>query len=186
MSVAIKTATGPSILLASGHYFDLLDPWNSRFDINDIAHGLSNTCRFAGQCSTFYSVAEHSLHVSRLLPRDLRFAGLMRDAAEAFIGDVTRPLKSLLPQYKAIEKNIEAAIFARFGLADIMNDPAAIEEIKQADLRMLAAEQLILLPPHDDEWHCIAGLAIPQISLKCWPPSEARERFLTAWREGRS
>ncbi|MCW1410872.1 MULTISPECIES: hypothetical protein [Rhizobium] len=61
--IAIKLKSGPSFMLASGNWFDLLDPWGSAFTIFDIAQGLSNICRYAGQCKKFYSVAEHSIHV---------------------------------------------------------------------------------------------------------------------------
>jgi len=172
-AVAIKTATGPTILLQSGKYFDLLDPAGSDFDIFDIAHGLSMTCRFAGQCREFYSVAEHSVLMSRSVPDRLAFQALMHDAAEAFIGDVTRPLKSLLPGYQAIERGIEAAIFARFGLPAVL-DP----EIKRADLAMLATEQALLMPAHDDEWACLAGIDVLPVALQLWPPHLAALVFL--------
>ena len=89
-------------MLQSGAWFDFLDPESSDFAIEDIAAGLSNICRYAGQCSGFYSVAEHSLLVSEVA-FDHAYAALMHDAAEAFIGDVTRPLKQLLPDFKRIE-----------------------------------------------------------------------------------
>lgn len=170
----IKTATGPTILLASGHYFDLLDPARSRFTLGDIARGLGNTCRFAGQCNTFYSVAEHSWHASFLVPADLAFAALMHDAQEAFIGDVTRPLKSLLLEYKAIERTIEEVIAARFGLADLCRHHL----VKHADVQMLAAEQRHFMPPHDDEWAVLTGIDVPEVNFACWSPDEAARQWL--------
>jgi hypothetical protein len=159
MDARIKTATGPTILLASGHYFDLLDPAGSRFTIGDIAAGLSKTCRFGGQCSRFYSVAEHSIHASTIVPDQFRLAALMHDAAEAFIGDVTRPLKSLLPEYRAIEHRIERVIFDRFGLGDLPYAP----EVKEADIRMLAVEQQALMPAHADAWAILSGVELAPI-----------------------
>lgn len=171
----IKTATGPTILLASGHYFDLLDPTNSRFTLGDIARGLGNTCRFAGQCNRFYSVAEHSWHASYLIGDPaLKFAALMHDAQEAFIGDVTRPLKSLLPAYKEIERRIEAVLADRYGFAWGADDPA----IKEVDLRLLAAEQRELMPAHDDTWACLAGVDVPEVNWRFWSPVEAAQHWL--------
>jgi len=143
---AVNVGVGPRIMLASGSWFDFLDPWHSQFTIEDIAQGLANICRYAGQCSRFYSVAEHSLHVSDIAIRHKREA-LMHDAAEAFLGDVTRPLKQLLPQFKKIEKNVEKAIFARFDL-----DHAALVALKTVDLSVLAAEQEQIMPAGTDYW----------------------------------
>lgn len=68
------------------------------------------------------------------------FQSTPHDAAEAFIGDITRPLKQLLPEYKAIEANVEAAIYSRFSLNQM-----ATPHVKLADLRVLAAEQAQLM-----------------------------------------
>lgn len=171
----IKTATGPTILLASGHYFDLLDPAGSRFTLADLARGLGNTCRFAGQCSAFYSVAEHSWHASFLVPANLAFAALMHDAQEALVGDVTRPLKSLLPDYKVIENRIAGVIADRFALADLCDDRL----VKHADVQMLAAEQAELMPAHDDQWAVLSGIEVPTIPWKLWSPNDAAKHWLS-------
>jgi hypothetical protein len=174
MDARVKTAVGPTILLRSGSYFDLLDPHGSAFTIEDIAHGLSMTCRFAGQCRHFYSVAEHCWHASYLVPDPFKLRALMHDAAEAFIGDVTRPLKSLLPDYKAIERNVEAAIAERFAVGDWN-----VGEIKHADLVMLRAEQATMMPPHDDTWPVLAEVAAaPPVNFRYWEPERARTAFL--------
>ncbi|HET8612979.1 MAG TPA: hypothetical protein VFL92_09465 [Sphingomonas sp.] len=171
----IKAAKGPTILLQSGHYFDFLDPAGSRFTIGDIAQGLANACRFAGQCDRFYSVAEHCWHASFLVPGHLALAALMHDAAEAFIGDMTRPLKSLLPEYKAIEAAIEAVIDARFALGRLCAHPL----VKEADVRMLAAEQAAMMPAHEDDWAILTGVEIPKVEFQNWGPIEAAAKWLS-------
>ncbi|MFW7355994.1 MAG: hypothetical protein ACODTL_08615 [Brucella sp.] len=173
--VAVKMKSGPSIMLASGNWFDLLDPWSSEFTIEDIAHGLANICRYAGQCSRFYSVAEHSIHVSESV-EEFKLEALLHDATEAFLGDITRPLKKLLPQYQEIEKSVEDAIFARFGL-----EKSSKAVVKAADLRVLAAEQRQVMPAGTDYWAAGSGVQRADIRIEFLSPSVARERFMASY-----
>ena len=176
-SPTVRRIVGPTILLHGGSYFDFLDPDNSDFGIEDIAHGLSMVCRFAGQCHRFYSVAEHSVHVSNHVAPEIAFAGLMHDAAEAFIGDVSRPLKDLLPEYRTIEKSIEIAVLGRYGLT--LPLPPGIKEM---DTVMLATEQRQLMKNRDD-WDYTRGRPPLDFTIPCWTPEEAKSRFLSRFKE---
>ena len=176
-NLAIVSHKGPTIMLASGRRFDLLNPVANEFDIEDIAHGLAHVCRYAGQCRTFYSVAEHSLLVSETVDEHA-FEALLHDAAEAFIGDITRPLKQLLPDYKAIEAEIESAISERFELS-----MAAKRTIKEADLRVLAAEQMQIMAPGCADWASEAGINPADITVRGLLPSQAKAEFLHRFRE---
>lgn len=100
----------------TGKNFDPLAGKPSEIDIRDIAHSLSMLCRFNGHTSRFYSVAEHSLRVSRILPPELQAWGLMHDAAEAYLGDMVRPLKCRMPEFEEAEDRLLEIIAARFGL----------------------------------------------------------------------
>ena len=80
----------------TGKYINVFDPDPEMIDIEDIAHSLSNTCRWGGHCRKFYSVAQHSVMVVDWLPvsdSKLRLAGLMHDATEAYLTDLSKPIK---------------------------------------------------------------------------------------------
>lgn len=171
--MTVTRIKGPTILLQSGRYFDLEDPEGSTFDVVDIAHALSHICRFTGHCRTFYSVAQHSVLVSRVVPKEHAFAGLMHDAAEALIGDVAKPLKVLLPDYARIEQRIERAVFARFGIP-----PELPDCVKQADRILLRTEQRDLMDADGHHWQ-FTGNATP-LPDRIFPvlPGAARRMFL--------
>jgi 5'-deoxynucleotidase YfbR-like HD superfamily hydrolase len=109
---------GDWIQTYTGRVFWPLDPDPSEICIEDIAHSLSLQCRFLGHCKTFYSVLEHSCHVAHLVPAAYTVHGLLHDAAEAYVGDMPRPLKSQpdFATFRQIERRIQERIAKAFGI----------------------------------------------------------------------
>ena len=143
----------------------------------DIAHALSNLCRFGGHCAGFYSVAQHSVLVSqvceRMAPEDPGAVlwGLLHDAPEAYLADVPRPVKPFLAGYAELEERILVTVAKRFAL------PWPIPEVvKRIDNALLADEMEQLMSPPPADW----SLTEPKlgITIDPMPPSEAKQIFL--------
>jgi hypothetical protein len=185
------------MLTATGAKIDL----NFIADLNaisilDIAAALSKINRFTGHTNRLYSVAEHSLHVCHVMERDLAvrhpkalLAGLMHDAHEAYVGDISTPLKHVLGEpWEALERRVEYAVRARFDV--VAPSHTYLPQIKHADLIMLATERAALMPPGGPAWPCLDG--IPQaigIDLThpgTMTPDDWRDVFLERFAELRS
>lgn len=160
----------------TGRKFYPVAPRAADVAIEDIAHALSLLCRFNGHCAAFYSVAEHSVRVAAALPRELRLWGLLHDAAEAYLGDVPRPLKRNLTAFTTAEERLLEVIAARYRLAWPM--PAAVA---LADDRLLATEARDLMAPPPEPWGLTAEPLPDRIAP--WGPAEAEARFLEAFAE---
>jgi 5'-deoxynucleotidase YfbR-like HD superfamily hydrolase len=168
-------AIPPIVQTYSGHMFNLLQPENSHICIEDIAHSLSNLCRFNGHTREFYSVAQHCILVSHLVPQPLALEGLMHDCAEAYMGDCITPLKKQLSEYKTIENNIKRCIFAQIGLQFPLH-----HQIKHADIRALATEKRDLMnePGGPRYWDILKGISPSIQKITPLPPKEAEQAFL--------
>ena len=171
--------------------------------IDDIAHALSQTCRFGGHTREFYSVAQHACLVAMLVPNEFKLAALHHDDTEAYLGDVVSPVKgdvyldqpdievcpdapsSLLP-YSDYEKHFAAMIFKKLELGD----PAVAESkpVKLADKAALFFEQAALMTgkvkyenrPTDEMIKLLADHSLRLgTTFKCWSPNEAKLRFMT-------
>lgn len=167
----IETRTGKRVSVEN--------PQPDQFDIRDIAYALSNTCRFNGHCAGFYSVAEHSVAVALRLPPELRLAGLLHDATEAYLGDIPSPIKQFLNDYKVIEGRFEIAIQDAFGLNPDRIDLAAV---KEADIDALFTEAHFLIPSKGADWSLFQGPKKFEVNYQlrpaCLPPQQAYQLFM--------
>ncbi len=162
----------PWIQTYTGKAFDLLDPQPDMIDIRDIAHALSNLCRYNGHVRDFYSVAEHSYWASRFVDPEYRLETLLHDAAEAYVGDVTSPLKAQLPEYKRIEHRIEAVVREVFKL------PATRSQaVTDSDHRMLFTEKQQLFRTEPPRPWGFDGEPYDQ-TICCWAPLYVERLFL--------
>jgi len=159
----------------SGKQFDVFNPRVEDVDIEDIAMGLANTCRFRGFVKRWYSVAEHSILMYDLLPQDLRIYGLLHDAAEAYMGDLPKPIKRGLPLIDDIETGILRCVAQKFGL---QLNPFFDGRLKRMDWELCVREAEILLPNKTVGWADVAEMKLGKIDLMGWDRIVAQEQFL--------
>ncbi len=170
--------SGASYITSSGLMIDMLGFSAKDVRLEDIAAGLSKTCRFSGQCRRFYSVAEHSILVSKYIGYFLKnaipgvtVAAFLHDSPEAYLGDMTTPLKKLCPGYQLIEDRFERAIQEAFGVTIGFDHPA----IKECDQRMYLRERALLMPVKDE----IEPSELDDLlRIRCLNPEEAKRAFL--------
>lgn len=163
----IRTYTGKKI--------NPLDPDPMSICIEDIAHALSNQCRFSGHVQRFYSVAEHSVRVSNIVQTH---RGLMHDAAEAYLVDLPRPLKHHWLFgffYRRIEKRVERIIMERFNLQ--VEQP---ESVSVADDILLMTEERDLMRG-SSTWKLIKDVQPLKEPIVPWHPEYAEYMFLQQW-----
>lgn len=164
------------------HTGRMVDPTALRpedVSVYDIAHALSNLCRFSGQCKRFHSVGEHSVLVAQIAfeaagPAAARM-GLMHDPHEAYGGDMITPVKRRFPDFEAMQTRNQAAIEQAFGIADT---PASIRElVKQIDGEIVHDEMRDLFDP-PPEWLAGRARTYPDLRFGLMSPVGAEVEFL--------
>lgn len=163
------------ILTYSGILFYPLAPRVEDVEIVDIAHALSNLCRFGGHCREFYSVAEHSVLIARYVWKKTRcpvlaLQAILHDGSEAYLVDMPRPIKVEIPQYLTIETAIQAVVMDAWDLPHSM--PAFV---KECDNAILLTERDQNLASDEGWWPDVEPLPV---KLKLWSPSKARRIFI--------
>lgn len=171
---------GAWFVTACGNRFWRDDPRPEDIHIDDIAHALAMLCRYSGQVRSFFSVAQHSCLVSQVVHPKAALAGLLHDAAEAYLGDIISPVKKALTQFKAIEDRIMLAVCSSFGLD--FNDEVLWAEVKRADnvllsteFRDLACSGIRMSEPTE--------LPMDEPIRQCWSPRKSKTNFLRRFEE---
>lgn len=185
----IETYTGDT------YYFDNPDP--THIHLADIAHALSNHCRYAGHTRRFYSVGEHSLLVRDILKaqgydRFIQLCGLFHDAHEAYVMDAPRPLKPLLGKaFVEVADKADGAIAEWFGEQGIMMFPGFFHasNVKRADNMALVYERKQLMTAPPERWESgfedVPDLPAPLNNrmLGQFMPTITESKFLSAAHE---
>lgn len=161
----------------SGKMFTPLAPKEEDIEIEDIAHALSNICRYTGHVKEFYSVAQHCVLCSWLAPPGYMLEALLHDASEAYLSDIAGPLKKFLPDYQAAEERLDRVARGRFGLPLEMS-----EVVKEIDYRMLVTEARAFEIPWWREW-VDRGVHPYSMPIVPWAPDVAERRFLKRYRD---
>jgi hypothetical protein len=166
---------GTWIPLFSGTRYWPESPAPRDIDIRDIAHSLARINRWNGHTRNEFSVAQHSVMVSRLLPKELQLFGLLHDAGEAFLGDIITPVKRLFRRfYEDFEEATMQCVARRFGF-DMSMD--ARDDVKRADLVLLATEVRDLVPA-GYVTQGLTELPLDEPINVCWGPWSAEDIFL--------
>ena len=163
---------------------DLINPDHRSIATEDIAHHLANIARFNGATDSFYSVAAHSWYCSMIVKNygpEVQLLALMHDAAEAYLGDVTSPLKCLLREYQHLERRMWYAIADAYGLNRSL--PPCV---KEADTRAYVKERMHLISSRnmmdDPDAAQFEDVKVPALALP-GPDVDAKQLFLDRYYE---
>ena len=174
----------------SGLAFYPLDPAPEDIVPTDIAHSLAMQCRYNGHVRRFYSVAEHCVLMSDWMlehadvsysdadARELALWALLHDAAEAYIGDMVRPLKINMPTFVALDELVTAAVARRFAL----DDAAIPSAVKTIDTRILLDERAALLSAPPRDW-ALGDMEPLGVKIRGWEPSIAKWEYIARLRD---
>lgn len=171
----------PYIVTYSGYRFHPLSPTAETIHMNDIAHALSQQGRFSGHTLRYYSVAQHCVLVSELSKGRAALAGLLHDAAEAYILDVPRPIKqlSIMSDYRKMDNAITKVIFKKY---NVSFDKVIQDQVKKADNAALYIEALNLM--YINSFANIERFEeYTDFTLPTWSAKEAEKQFILKFRE---
>lgn len=180
------TIPAPKIYITTylGHRIDPFNPQPENFSIVDIAHALSNICRWNGQIREFFSVAQHCIYVSYLCNPEDAALGLLHDSPEAYLGDLINPVKhnGSMKEYIKLETKFGNTIAKAFGLPNLDKT----ESVEIADLLMLGKEAKELgrpIPSKCEEYMNKWKGVLDIMNFEILSPQEARKRYIKRFQE---
>jgi len=160
----------------SGRFYPL-DPRPEEFFIEDIALSLSRINRYNGHNDSPISVAQHSVQCVKLAQWDgmelaVQKYMLMHDATEAYVGDMVRPLKSVIPKFLKIEAKVWKACVERFNI-----EPVNHAIVKHFDNIACAWEVRDLCTSYED-WPLMPKVPRSYPKMKSWTARRSEKEFL--------
>ena len=166
----------------NGKHVHPLSPSQDEIVIEDVAHSLSQQCRFLGHTHVLYTVAQHCVLVSEMVSPGDALWGLLHDASEAYLCDLPAPIKRdpQMEFYRIAEQRLLTCVARKFGLA-----PEVPQSVKRADKILLATEFRDVTAVDDLDWIIAECGCEPAESLWItpWPPAVAERRFLARFHE---
>ena len=147
-----KHYTKKEIQLVCGSMVNLEALEQEVVNLQPLVHSLSNQCRYIGHTYRFYSVAQHSVLASLVAPKGLELACLFHDLAEAFVGDMSAPIKVDMPSFGELEDRVLASLCNIFSELNLSMDLLNCKEVVNIDYRILATEKRDLMLPSSRIW----------------------------------
>ena len=173
-----------SFYTKSGVEVDLANFTPEMIKLEDIAHGLSNLCRYNGQTSMYYSVAEHCVllcqyaHEQGYTP-EVQAALLLHDGSEAYVGDVVYHLKRALPYFMEVEEKITSQIYLKYGV----EYDRVVDVVSCLD-RSICIDEMYQMMRWVDPALFQGDKEYQPLHIKCegWLPGQAKSEYLAETR----
>lgn len=172
---------GGWIMTFTGKKFYPTNPDSDLINIVDIAHALSNICRYAGHSKFFYSVGQHSIllaeYVKKIgLSKEHQLAALTHDSSEAYLVDIPKPVKHCFKGYAEAEDKVSDAVAQKFGFS-----PDLFLEVKPYDVSILLDEVAVLYDAPRSVWNVNAEPL--GVKIESWTSEFTKQKFLQTYKD---
>ncbi len=171
------------IMTYTGKMFNPFYPYENLICVEDIAHALSMQCRYNGHVNKFYSVAEHSVDVALVLrklglPPRTQLLGLLHDASEAYLSDISAPIKQCFPEYKKLEDTLSMVIYNKLhpSCGELSVNDFYYVDIVDKEIAILESRKLMRVADWNNRETSF------NITFHCRESNEAKEMYLRLYR----